>query len=144
MAESDLTVQLIGVNKIENEYEFDFSRLVRWTEMCKKNGVEYFEFSHLFTQWGQHVSEDYRSENGEEKKIFGWETDASGEEYTSFLTQFLPQLVDFIKEQNLETSSYFHVSDEPTLARLESYSKASAIVHKYLVGFSSNGCFIRL
>lgn len=43
--------------------------------------------------------------------------------------------MEFIKEQNLEENVYFHVSDEPTINHLDSYQKASAIIHKYLADF---------
>ena len=46
------TVQLIGVKRIGSEYLFDFSLLERWVALCRRNGIERFEFSHLFTQWG--------------------------------------------------------------------------------------------
>ncbi|CQR46876.1 hypothetical protein BN1058_01160 [Paraliobacillus sp. PM-2] len=131
-----LTVQLIGVDKVGTHYAFDFSKLKDWIEMCKKHGIKYFEFSHFFTQWGaKHAPKIIANENDVESKIFGWDTDATGEEYSQFLSEFLPQLVAFIKEQDLEDYVYFHVSDEPTLEHLESYQKASAIVHKYLANF---------
>ncbi|WP_246367172.1 DUF4091 domain-containing protein [Paraliobacillus salinarum] len=131
-----LTVQLIGVNKVGKNYEFNFSQLKNWIKMCKKHGIKYFEFSHLFTQWGaKHAPKIIASENDVESKIFGWETDATGEEYSKFLSEFLPQLVSFIKEQDLEDYVYFHVSDEPTLEHLDSYQKASAIIHKHLADF---------
>lgn len=131
-----LTVQLIHVNKAGDQYDFDFSLLNNWIKLCKKHGIKYVEFSHFFTQWGaNHAPKIIATENGIEKKIFGWETIASGKEYSSFLSQFLPKLVVFIKEQKLEDNVYFHVSDEPTLDHLESYKEASAIVHKYLGDF---------
>lgn len=130
------TVQLIDVKKKGDLYTFDFSRLVEWINMCKKHGIKYFEFSHFFTQWGaKHAPKIIATEKGEVKKIFGWETEAIGEEYRNFLGQFLPQLIAFIKEHDLTKYSYFHVSDEPTLDHLESYEKASAIIHEHLSEF---------
>lgn len=127
------TVQLVDVNKDGNKYDFNFDQLKDWIELCTKKGVKYFEFSHLFTQWGaKHAPKILVTENGVCEKKFGWETDASGEEYTNFLSQFLPELIVFIKAQDLEKRVYFHVSDEPTLDHLESYKKASDIVYKYL------------
>ncbi|MES9143981.1 glycoside hydrolase domain-containing protein, partial [Cutibacterium acnes] len=46
------TVQLVGVNVTNGKYSFDFSKLKRFVDMCLGLGVEYFEMSHLFTQWG--------------------------------------------------------------------------------------------
>ncbi|MFB1050785.1 DUF4091 domain-containing protein [Paraliobacillus sp. JSM ZJ581] len=131
-----LTVQLIDIKKMDTHYEFDFSKLKDWIVMCKKHGIKYYEFSHFFTQWGaKHAPKIIVNINDKKHQIFGWDTDAAGEEYSQFLSQFLPQLVEFIKEQNLEDYVYFHISDEPTLEYIESYQKASAIVHKYLANF---------
>src|SRR5690625_3083891 len=46
------TVQLVEVEKNGEAYTFGFSHLKRWIDLGNKNGVKYFEFSHLFTQWG--------------------------------------------------------------------------------------------
>lgn len=130
------TVQLVSVEKSGDSYKFTFDRLDRWTKLCKANGVEYFEFSHLFTQWGaKHAPKIIATVNGELKQIFGWDTDAAGAEYESFLDQFLPVLVSFIKANNLEKCSYFHVSDEPSEDHLESYENASRILNKHLADF---------
>jgi len=138
------TVQLIDVEIIrENnsdrihdlKYEFGFERLKQWIDMCRANGVQYFEFSHLFTQWGaKHAPKIMAYENGVEKRIFGWETDANGDEYRHFLAQFLPSLVCFVKQNHLEDHVYFHVSDEPAFEQLESYKTASSILQTYLNG----------
>ncbi|GGD48457.1 DUF4091 domain-containing protein [Paenibacillus nasutitermitis] len=132
------TVQLIGVEQLDGqEYRFDFTLLKRWVQMCRKQGIKHFEFSHLFTQWGaKHAPKIVAAVNGEEKRIFGWETEATGEEYTRFLDQFLPQLVQFIRGQGLEKNSYFHVSDEPHAEHLEAYRQASHILKRHLSEFS--------
>lgn len=130
------TVQLVSVEKSGDNYKFTFDRLDRWTKLCKANGVEYFEFSHLFTQWGaKHAPKIIATVNGELKQIFGWDTDAAGAEYESFLDQFLPVLVSYIKANDLEKCSYFHVSDEPSEDHLESYENASRILNKHLADF---------
>ena len=130
------TVQLVSVEKSGDNYKFTFDRLDRWTKLCKANGVEYFEFSHLFTQWGaKHAPKIIATVNGELKQIFGWDTDAAGAEYESFLDQFLPVLVSYIKANDLEKCSYFHISDEPSEDHLESYENASRILNKHLADF---------
>ncbi|MFC0329477.1 DUF4091 domain-containing protein [Paenibacillus sepulcri] len=132
------TVQLIGVEQTAgHEYVFDFTLLKRWIDMCHKQGIQHFEFSHLFTQWGaKHAPKIVASVQGEEKRIFGWETEAGGEAYTRFLDQFLPRLVQFIRGQGLEKNSYFHVSDEPNADHLEAYRLASGILKKHLAEFA--------
>ena len=130
------TVQLVDVEKKDDRYYFGFDKLTRWIEMASQKGIKYFEFSHLFTQWGaMHAPKIIATENGKTRKIFGWETDAAGEEYKEFLSQFLPALIAYVKENNLDQSVYFHVSDEPNLNTLESYKLASEIIHRYLSEF---------
>lgn len=131
------TVQLLDVEVLDGQqYKFGFDRLKKWVDLCQKNGIQYFEFSHLFTQWGaKHAPKIMATVNGEYKRIFGWETDAAGEEYHSFLKQLLPELTSWIKAHGLEHNSYFHVSDEPNISQLESYENASHIVRELLPDF---------
>ncbi|MBB6731341.1 DUF4091 domain-containing protein [Cohnella zeiphila] len=130
------TVQLVDVEKSGEVYRFRFNRLERWINMCSARGIRYFEFSHLFTQWGaKHAPKIAASEGGESKKIFGWETDAAGEAYRGFLEQFLPELIRFIRSHQLEDRSYFHVSDEPSIQHLDHYRSAVEIIRGYLADF---------
>ncbi len=135
------TVQLVDVERTaEGDYRFGFDKLVRWVGMCDRVGIRYFEFSHLFTQWGaKHAPKivAMATEDGErkERRIFGWETDAAGEPYRRFLSRFLPALDGFIREHGLEDRCYFHVSDEPNPAQLEDYRSASAILKEHLSAY---------
>lgn len=117
-------------------YRFSFDRLERWVEMCNRLGVEYFEFSHLFTQWGaEYCPKIVARVEGEERRIFGWDTPATGNEYRVFLDQFLPALVAFIRAHGLEKRSFFHVSDEPRLEQLEQYRRVRGMISGHLAGF---------
>lgn len=130
------TVQLVDVFKEADKFNFKFDKLKKWVEMCLEVGIEYFEISHLFTQWGaEHAPKIVGMENGELVKLFGWDTDAYGEEYENFLSQFLPSLVDFINENGLTDRCYFHISDEPSIEHIENYKKGSSILNKYVNGF---------
>ncbi|RKN85597.1 DUF4091 domain-containing protein [Paenibacillus ginsengarvi] len=130
------TVQLVDVEKSGSEYRFGFDKLKRWVDMCDRCGVVYFEMSHLFTQWGaKHAPKIVAAENGETKRIFGWDTDATGDEYKSFLGQFLPQLVGFIKQNGLSDRVYFHVSDEPHTDHLPWYESASSWLKQFVGEF---------
>ncbi|ALC91502.1 hypothetical protein AM500_18205 [Bacillus sp. FJAT-18017] len=127
------TVQLVDVRKEGENYSFSFEKVDRWVELCKRKGIKYFEFAHFFTQWGaKSAPKIIATENGEQKRIFGWETDAAGNEYKAFLAQFFPELNKYIKSRGLEECVYFHVSDEPSLEHLESYSKASQLINQYV------------
>ena len=73
--------------------------------------------------------------DGEYKRIFGWETEASGKEYTTFLHAFLPELIKVINELDIADVTYFHVSDEPSAEQVESYTKAKDVIADILKDF---------
>lgn len=123
------TVQLVGVKKSGNGYEFDFSEFRRFVAMCKDIGFTHFELSHLFTQWGAKAAPKIMAEeNGKLKRIFGWDTPSDGEEYVAFLTAFLPRLVAEMRGLSIDKNAFLHVSDEPSAADFEHFAKASALV----------------
>jgi len=131
------TTQLITITKINGEYKFDFSNLDRWIDMCNRCGIDYIEISHFFTQWGAaHAPKIMATVDGEYKKIFGWDTDATGEEYTSFLRSFLTELLSHLKERGDDKRCFYHISDEPGLAHLENYKKAKETVADLLEGYT--------
>ncbi len=123
------TVQLVKVIKSDSGYSFDFSLLDKWIDLSLSCGFEWFEISHLFTQWGAlHAPKIMAYENGEYKRIFGWETDASSEEYSFFLKVFLSELVSYLKEKGIADRCFFHVSDEPNEEDIPAYKNALDIV----------------
>ena len=129
------TNQLVTVTRINGKWSFDFTLVHRWITMCKNCGVEYFEISHLFTQWGAaHAPKVMATVDGEYKKVFGWETDACDPEYTAFLHALLPQLIDVLKSHGIEDKTVFHISDEPNGQGLASYLNAKNSVSDVLAG----------
>lgn len=138
VGEERATVQLVGVERKSGKYLFDFSMMKKFLELCLDCGIEYFEHSHLFTQWGaEHAPKIIVRENGEDKKLFGWHTDAASDEYKDFLHAYLTALKDFIKENGYEKRFFFHISDEPTKDNLKSYKSASDFMHRELEGYPS-------
>jgi hypothetical protein len=98
--------------------------------------MRYFEMSHLFTQWGAaHAPKIIARVGGEEKRIFGWDTDAMGPEYEAFLKAFLPSLVKHLKELGIDKECKFHLSDEPHGGCLAQYQHAKEIVSEALEGY---------
>ena len=129
------TTQLIDVRVEDGEYRFGFDRLKRWIDLCKKCGIQYFEMSHLFSQWGaKYAPKIVADVDGKKEKIFGWHTPAVGE-YTRFLEAFLPQLVEKLKEWEIDKVTYFHISDEPREEDLETYRQAKESLGNMLDGF---------
>lgn len=127
------TVQLVGVKKEESGYTFDFSLLRRFIAVCRRNGIKYLEISHLFTQWGaKHAPKVIALVDGEERQIFGWDTEAAGEAYRGFLSAFLPELKRVLKEEDMFEQTYFHISDEPHGEQMESYRAAKESIRPLL------------
>ena len=129
-------MQLLGVEKDGDRYSFDFTQVERFVKMARCCGVEYFEISHLFTQWGAKATPAiYATENGVRRRIFGWDVPVDSPEYAAFISQLLPALTDFLREQGLSGKAVFHISDEPGQEHLESYRKAKELVKPYLGEF---------
>ncbi len=128
-----MTAQLIGVSKDGDSYTFDFSKLKEFLDFVFARGIEYIEFSHLFTQWGgAHCPKIMALVNGKEEKIFGWESDSCGEGYQAFLNAFLPELVAFIKQEGVEDKCSFHITDEPNEKHVERYKACRDSVKKHI------------
>ena len=130
------TVQLTGVSLRDGKWSFSFDLLDRWCDMALGAGVEYFEISHLFTQWGAyHAPKVVAEVDGEIKKVFGWETDAAGEEYVTFIREFLTEFLAHMKKRGLDKRCIFHVSDEPSESQIESYLSATRAVSDILADY---------
>ncbi len=115
-------VQLVEIRYDGEKYSFGFEKLHRWVEMCRRCGVEYYEMAHLFTQWGAAAAPQIRAVTQEgEKQIFGWDTPADGEKYTSFLHAYLPALYDELVKMGIAEKCIFHISDEPSPEHLDRY-----------------------
>ncbi|MBQ2614644.1 MAG: DUF4091 domain-containing protein [Clostridia bacterium] len=127
------TNQLVDVVVEKGVYSFGFSKLNHWIDLCQKNGITYFEMTPLFTQWGaKHAPKVMATVDGEYKRIFGWDTDSTGEAYQTFLQKLLPALADFLKEKGVLSNCFFHVSDEPNEEHAEQYQKTKALMSKYV------------
>lgn len=128
-----MTAQLVKVIKNGDTYTFDFTELKKFILFVFKRGIKYLEFAPLFTQWGGTACPKVMAtENGVEKRIFGWDVAADSKEYTSFLEQYLSALTAFIDEMNIRKVCYFHLTDEPGEAHIEAYKKCREAVKKHI------------
>ncbi len=129
-----LTTQLVDIELVgDKKFAFGFDKLHRWIDLCLDCGVQYFEIAHFFTQWGATAAPKIMVKvNGRLKKYFGWHTDAMGEEYAAFLSQFIPALVAEFKKKGVDKNCFYHVSDEPHLEHLEHYTACKNLIAPYL------------
>ncbi len=132
------TTQLVGIEKHGDQYSFDFSKLGRWVDLCDKVGIKYFEICHFYSQWGATACPKVMATvEGEERRIFGWDTPSDGEEYKNFLSQFIPAFLKFMKEEKkgADKRCWFHLSDEPRPEHLEQYKILSDFLKPLIQGY---------
>lgn len=132
------TTQLLKVFKDGDKYTFDFSQVGRWVDLCRKVGIEYLEINHMFSQWGAAACPKViATVDGEEKRIFGWDTEADGDDYKAFLSAMIPALIDYLKNEKdgADKMCWFHLSDEPNEKHLEQYKKLSAFLKPLIKGY---------
>jgi len=127
-----MNVQLVGIEKKGDRYEFDLSLLKRFTDLCKKVGIGYLEHCHFFSQWGcKHAPNIYDKDGN---RLFGWDTDSAGQEYGSFLRQYLAVALPFFKEEGFDGKVLYHISDEPKEHQIDDYRKAKNQIKEMLKG----------
>ena len=117
------TVQLVEIEEeMPGEFRFGFEKLKRYLMLCKQAGIEQFEISHLFTQWGAQAAPKVMvRREGALVRRFGWDTPADGPDYLNFLQQFLKALTGRLNDWGLAGCVCFHLSDEPEGDALERY-----------------------
>lgn len=127
-------VQLVDIEKNGDKYSFDFSKLDRFIDFVKDEGIDKYEFPPFFSQWGAKYSANIIvAENGEQKSYFGWKSEALSKEYVELLTQLLKNLNKYLDEKGILNNCYFHVSDETDKCK-EHYLKCKEIVTGNLHG----------
>ncbi len=131
------TVQLVKIRHHGGKYYFDFKNLKKWIDMCRECGIEYFEISHFYTQWGaKHAPKIVALDRkGREKKIFGWFTRTSSKAYDDFLRQFAAAFISFVEREGIKDKCLLHVSDEPNDKQLKVYSRRAAFIAEIFPGF---------
>ena len=125
--------QLLCVKrKGKDKYAFDWTLVRRYVRLAKKCGIDKFEWCHLFSQWGCKRALRIFEGNGEgEKRLWPEETEATSKTYRAFLSQFLPELQKFLKEERILAKSVFHISDEPHGDEAKAaYGKARAMIRE--------------
>lgn len=131
------TAQLVKVVKTDKGYEFDFSLMERFINICKKVGITHFEHNHLYSQWGAKFAPKIMGyEKGEYKQLFGWDTDSTSEEYVDFIKSYLRALMPVLEKTGVGKNVLFHVSDEPKDKNLEHYKKCLSVMKPEIEGFA--------
>lgn len=131
-------VQLVDIEKKGDKYEFSFTKFKRFIDICKKNGIRYFEIAHMFSQWGAKCAPNIMvTENGKTDYMFGWHVAADSREYVSFLGQYIAAIAQELEKEGISENTYFHISDEPSPGNMDTYRKAVEIMRP-LIGNSKS------
>lgn len=130
-----LPVQLVDISYSADGYSFDFDKLRRWLELCRKHGLAQVEIAHLFTQWGARATPAiYVEQDGALHHKFGWHVPATDPTYRELLVALIPRLREFLAE-HWSGEVIYHISDEPHGDEaLGSYQAAKAVVADLLAG----------
>lgn len=127
------TAQLLDITYENGIYKFDFTKLKRWIDLAKQCGIEYFEMSHFFTQWGAGFAPKIMVRSkGRLTRRFFWNVKADSKEYQDFLAQLLEKLLAFLRKEDLAGKVFFHISDEPSEKDMEYFRRATAPLRKAL------------
>jgi hypothetical protein len=73
--------------------------------------------------------------DGEYLEIFGWKTLSTDPEYVRFLREMLTAFLAHMKKNGNDKRCFFHISDEPRFAHIESYKAARAIIADIIEGY---------
>ncbi len=126
--------QLVGVKYNNGKYEFDMSLLDRYVTLAIEAGIELFEHTHMYSQWGATCAPAiYAEQDGELRRIFGWDTAADSEEYREFLRAYMEAFLKYTRCRGIDDKIVYHVSDEPHQYCEQSYAAAANYFHS-LVG----------
>ncbi len=127
-------VQLVDIEKKGDTYLFNFDKVHRWISLCKKNGIKYYETSHLFSQWGMLYTPNIMvTENGKTDYLFKWGVPSDSPDYQEFLRQFIPQLIEVFRQEGIAEFTFFHISDEPKGDHIATYERIATMI-KPLMG----------
>jgi len=130
-----LTNQLVGVTVENGAYRVSLTKVEKYLRFCIGLGFEYFEFSHLFSQWGAKCAPQVAAKvNGKTQRIFGWDNASDDPKYIELLGIVLPKLVKLTKKLGIFEKSMIHISDEPSEASIETYKKLRNIVKPLVAG----------
>lgn len=129
-------VQLVDIRKEGDTYHFDFEKLDRFVDICKRAGVKYYEMAHMFSQWGAKCAANIMvEENGKRDYMFGWHVEATDPRYVDFLKQYIAAVAAHLEQLGVAENTYYHISDEPMLHNIEAYRLAANIIRP-LIGKS--------
>ena len=97
-----LTTQLVKIYKNGNTYTFNYDLLDKYLDLIKSEGIEYYEISHLYTQWGvYHAPKVVAIVDGEDKKCYYNISDEPSEKHLESYKQGKEAVYDLLKDYTI-------------------------------------------
>ncbi len=124
-------LDLIVCNRSGGKLRFDFSRFDQRARVFWDTGrMDLLEtgFVARFGEGGWSSSEIRLRDFPVREESTGQRANMKGEEY---LAQFLPVLVNHLREKGWLAKTVFHICDEPSAHNIMDWRKASELVHRY-------------
>ncbi len=125
--------QLLGVSReADGKLRFDWSLVRKYVRLMKASGLDHFEWTHFFTQWGaKNAIRIYLGHGETEEPLFPADTPAASDVYRAFLKRLFPEFLRFLKKEGILDVSHFHLSDEPSGPEaLAAYRAARAMLRE--------------
>lgn len=104
----------------ENQFEFDFSKFIEYTERCKKAGFKIFKAPAI----------GWRKDHAESTIYLFGDIPAMTYEGYCFLTQYLPQLREVLREHGFLEGAIMSVADEPNDKNATEYRALCGLIHR--------------
>lgn len=129
---SPLSLATFSVGE-DGRLEIDFSRFDRWvTIFIEERVIGRIEGGHIGGRTkGWHSPFVVRIKKIEDGKVIGKSVDPSSAEADQFYAQFLPALVNHLRDRDWLEKYAQHLADEPIQTNIESYRAISKLVRKY-------------
>jgi len=121
--------QYAVITEENGKYSFDFTHVKRVIETALRAGFQTLELDHLCIRNYVDLEKYWLFYSPEGKKIY-----ADTPEGYSFLAQFLPEWVKFLKENGWYDISIQHIGDEPTAEMSDDYRIICSMVRKFMPG----------
>ena len=126
-------VQLVDIEKKGEKYIFGFEKLRRFIQICKRQGVRYYEMAHMFSQWGAKCAANIMvEENGKLDYMFNWHTESTSPAYIDFLKQYISAISSELTALGVAENTYYHISDEPTIDKIDAYRTAVETIRPFI------------
>ena len=130
--QTHLLIPLLAIDVKEHQpghYRFDFTNMEKIIRLALKMGFTTLELGHLCNRNYAADEPYWLFYSPEGKKIY-----ANTQEGYTFLAQFLPAWVSFLKKNGWYDCSVQHVGDEPGPSKMNEYRILCGIVRKFMPG----------